>query len=232
MTNLKKLPDYGAPPYTEDDQEPLDGYKYPDFSDWKRPDGPYKVAVQVGHWKSNELPDELSKLRVSSGTSNGRTAEWEVNLKIAEETKKILESEEIVVDILPATIPPMYWADVFIAIHADGSDSSYTSGFKVAAPRRDMTNKAGELVSIIRDEYGKGTGLSEDPNISRSMTGYYAFNWRRYEHAVHPMTVSAILETGFLTNPSEARMLVNNPEIPARAIANALTRFLEGHIVL
>ncbi len=220
---------YGAPPYIEDEiATEQDFGKFGDLSKWVRPEGTLRVGLQAGHWKNSELPDELIKLRESGGgTSNGSVAEWEVNLSIAEETKTILEKEGIIVDILPATIPPAYYADVVIAIHADGSTSPSASGFKVAAPRRDMSGKADELVKIIETEYQKQTTLEIDPNISRNMTGYYAFSWRRFEHSIHPMTTAVILETGFLTNPTEARLLINSPEIPAQAIANSIFEFLE-----
>jgi hypothetical protein len=219
---------YGAQPYIEDE---VSGEQYTgrfgDLSNWVRPAGPLRVGLQAGHWENKELPDELHKLRDSSGgTSSGSVTEWEVNLKIAEETKKILEREGVVVDILPATIPPAYYADVVVSIHADGSTNPSTSGFKVAASRRNISGKANKLVKIMEDVYQKHTRLEIDPNISRNMTGYYAFNWRRYEHSIHPMAPAVILETGFLTNPSEARMLINNPELPARAIAEALIKFL------
>lgn len=223
---------YGAPPYIEDEvsTEQYAG-RFGDLSKWVRPEGPLRVGLQAGHWKNNELPDELHRLRESGGgASNGSTAEWEVNLAIAEETKKFLEKEGEVVDILPATIPPAYYADAIVSIHTDGSTSSSTSGFKVAAPRRDMSGKADELVKIIEEVYKKQTNLEIDPNISRNMTGYYAFSWRRYEHSTHPMAPAVILETGFLTNPAEARMLINNPELPASAIAEALITFLKEDV--
>lgn len=220
---------YGSPPYIEEETITWrDEGRFGDLSRWVRPEGPTRVGLQVGHWKNSELPDELGRLREAGGGANsGSVAEWEVNLEIAEETKKILEKEGIVVDILPATIPPGYYADAVVAIHADGSTNPATSGFKVASPRRDISGKAGELVEIIAEIYQQQTNLEIDPNISRNMTGYYAFNWRRYEHTIHPMAPAVILETGFLTNPSEARLLINNPEIPAQAIADSLLRFLK-----
>lgn len=228
------IQNYGAPPYIENEVSfEQDLGKYGDLSRWVRPEGPLRVGLQAGHWKNSELPDELKRLRESGGgTSNGSVTEWEVNLKIAEETKKILEKEGIAVDILPATIPPGYYADAVVAIHADGNINPATSGFKVAAPRRDMSGKADELVKIIEETYQHQTNLEKDSNISRNMTGYYAFSWRRYEHSTHPMASAVILETGFLTNPTEAKMLINNPELPASAIAEALITFLRGEVKL
>lgn len=231
LFNVRNLSEkYGAPPYLGDEVSIMQyPGKFEDLSKWVRPEGPLQIGLQVGHWKNGELPDELEKLRdTSGGTSNGSIDEWEVNLSVAEEAKKLLVKEGIVVDILPATIPPGYYADAVVAIHADGNTNSATSGFKVAAPRRDMSGKADTLVKIIEEVYQKQTNLVIDPNISRNMTGYYAFSWRRFEHAIHPMAPAVILETGFLTNPQEARMLINNPELPARAIAEALIIFLKG----
>jgi hypothetical protein len=221
---------YGAPPYFAEveEQSAPDYGRFGDLSKWTRPEGPLRVGLQVGHWKNHELPDELRRLRESGGgTSGSGVMEWEVNLKIAEEAKKLLITEGIEVDILPATIPPGYFADAVIAIHADGSTNPLTSGFKAATPRRDLSGKAGELLKILEEEYQKTTGLMLDPNITRNMTGYYAFSWRRYEYSTHPMAPAVILETGFLTNPTEAQMLINHPELPAQAIKDALIRFLQ-----
>lgn len=185
------------------------------------------MGLQAGHWKNAELPDELERIRGNSGTTGRGVPEWQVNLNIAEETAKVLRAKGVEVDILPATVPPKYWADAFVAIHADGSTSPAARGFKVAAPRRDLTGRAADLVQILEDTYGQATNMPLDPNVSRNMRGYYAFSWRRFEHAVHPMTPAVILETGFLTNPIESSMLINKPEVPAQALAQAILTFLK-----
>ena len=206
-----------APPRTSEDA----------YSGWKRPPGPPKVALQVGHWKNQELPDEFENLRrTGGGTSGGGKAEWEVSLVIAELTADLLRAEGITVELLPATIPPDYWADALVSIHEDGNTNSSVSGYKVAAPWRDRTGKADQLASLIEEEYGKVVDLPLDPNVSRNMRGYYAFNWRRYEHSMHPMTVGTIVETGFLTNPYDRSILINQPELSARGIANGIIQFL------
>jgi hypothetical protein len=218
---------YGAPPYVADVPQQYH-LAQDEWDGWTRPPGPLRVGLQVGHWKNDELPDELSRIRESgSGTSNGQIAEWEVALKIAQETKNMLEQEGVVVDLIPATVPREYFADAFVAIHADGSLDPGTTGFKVAGPRWDRTGKADDLAGIIEDEYARQTGMAIDPNITRNMTGYYAFSWRRYRHAVHPMTTAVILETGFLTNPEQAKMLIHSPQIPAKALSRALLTYLQ-----
>ncbi len=217
----------GAPPYIIEDLEPPELDEYSWLKDWKRPKGPAKVALQVGHWKNEELPEELERLKGSTGSSGGGMSEWEVNLAIARATAGILEARGVTTELLPATIPPQFWADAFVAIHADGSTDPSTSGYKAAAPRRDFSGKAQKLVSAIESQYELATGLVRDPNVTRNMRGYYAFAWWRYEHAVHPMSASAILETGFLTSPSDRRLIVNDPETAAQGLAEGILDFLE-----
>lgn len=216
----------GAPPYGES-EENVPGFGiFSWLDDWERPEGPAKVALQVGHWKNEELPEELDKLRGSSGATGGGRNEWEVNLAIAEETAKLLKKKGVEVEILPATIPPSYWADVFIAIHADGSTDTTKAGFKIASPWRDFTRKAKSLVDNLYGSYSEATNFTTDDNITRNMRGYYAFSWWRYEHAIHPMATAAIIETGFLTNPLDRRILIDTPEIPAEGIADGIFDFL------
>jgi len=216
----------GAPPYAEADLDPPqdDGLGW--IKNWQRPEGPARVGLQVGHWKNSDMPEELQRLEGNTGTSGGGRWEWEVNLDVAVRTKDILESRGVKVDILPATVPPAYLADVFLAIHADGSVDRTKSGYKFANPRRDYTGKGERLLESLEQAYSESTGLAEDPNVTRNMRGYYAFAWWRYEHAVHPMTVAAIAETGFLTSPSDQRLLIGKPEIVAGALAEGIWNYL------
>jgi hypothetical protein len=201
--------------------------RYPDINNWQRPNGPLRVGLQVGHWKNAELPDELERLRGTSlGTRGGGFTEIEVNLAIVEAAAELLEAEGIEVDILPATIPPGYWADAFVAVHADGNSDPGVSGFKSTGPRRDYSERAEELNQMFYDIYPVMTGLDVDPNISRNMRGYYAFNWWRNDHALHPKTPAVILETGFLTSPRDQRVIIHNQNLAAQTIAEVLINFL------
>lgn len=194
--------------------------------EWSRPHGPVRVALQAGHWKAAEAPDEQKGLR-TNGTRGGGRAEWEVNLQIATLARKLIEDAGYAVEILPTTIPPGYWADLFVSIHADGNNNSAVSGYRAAAPRRDRTGRAADFVRLLEQTYGEATGLKHYPTVTRRMTGYYAFNSRRYHHALDPMTTGVILETGFLTSPADRRVLVDAPERAARGIADAVIQFLE-----
>jgi N-acetylmuramoyl-L-alanine amidase len=223
----------GAPPYGEAETaipsltpwQKLQKY-------WQRPDGPPKIGLQIGHLDNQQLPNELEKLRKNGGASAGGYTEAEVNQAIAEQTAEILKEKGVAVDILPATVPPGYWADAFIAIHADGSLDPYASGFKIAGPWRDLTSRSNKLVNLLEENYQTATQLNKDPNISRNMRGYYAFAWWRYEHSIHPMTTAAIVETGFLTNWGDRQLITQTPEIPAQGLAKGIIKYLKSEALL
>jgi hypothetical protein len=64
------------------------------------------------------------------------------------------------------------------------------------------------------------------------MRGYYAFGWWRYEHAVHPITTSLILETGFLSSPSDRTIIVDSPSMYGAGLANGIVTYLENEKLL
>ena len=196
----------------------------PTPEEWRAPDGPVRIALQVGHWRTEEAPRELSGLRRNGANWNG-LAEWEVNLEIARHAGAMLEELGYQVDILPAVVPPDYRAHLFIAIHADASNDPGAAGYRVAAPSRDATGRASDFVALLNRTYGEVTGMRRLPTVTRRMRNYYAFNFRRYEHALHPMTIAVIIETGFLTNAGDRETIVARPERVARGIVEAITAF-------
>ena len=189
------------------------------------PPGPKRVGLQAGHWRVEEVPPELGRL--GGGSSGGGRAEWEVNLDVAQRAAALLEQAGVEVDVLPSTIPPRYRAHAFLAIHADGDESGRIRGYKLARAVFSATPQADdELLESLYDAYGRATGLPrDDAHISRRMTGYYAFNSRRYCHAVAPGTPSAIIEMGFLTSAADRQLLLGNPDAAAEGIARGLLRY-------
>lgn len=208
-TGITEVGDRGHPP---DVREP--------------PEDTVRIGLQAGHWKADEAPRELRGLR-ENGTAWQGTAEWEVNLEIARAAGVQLEELGYEVDILPAVVPPSYRADLFIAIHADGSNDSRASGYRVSGPRRDATGKASGFVELLLKSYGEETELRQLPTVTRRMRNYYAFNSRRYEHALHPQTIGVIIETGFLTSARDRRVIIDDPERAARGIVEAIKAFPE-----
>lgn len=231
VVNWQMSKKYGAPPYVD---ESLEDQTTPnifvdEYTNWVRPSGPIRIGLQAGHWKTGEMPEELERIKNNGGGTTGQgVPEWQIVLSIAEETKKILEDKGYIVDILPATIPEKYWADAFISIHADGNTNPMVKGYKVAAYQRDRTGNASKLAQAIETKYGQATGFNMDPNVTKNMTRYYAFNYRRYQHSITPVTPGVIVETGFATNYAEVSVLLKNPEIPARGIAEGIIEFIES----
>ena len=184
-----------------------------------------RVAIQIGHWKVDEAPDELPSLRFQGGGSFDGVDEVDLNIDIARKVAALLRGRGIVVELLPTTIPPGYLADAFVSLHADGDDYGEASGFKIAhgfyrGPHEDA------LVSALTDTYADATGLSWNDNVSSDMTDYYGFAWYRYEHALSPFTPAAILEMGYLSHADDRAVLLEQQSSVAKGIADGITRFL------
>jgi N-acetylmuramoyl-L-alanine amidase len=192
------------------------------------PPGPKRVGLQAGHWKTEQTPPELAGLQ--HGASGGGKQEWEVNLDIATRAARLLEAEGVGVDILPTTVPPRYRAHVFVSIHADGDPAGRARGFKIARPGFSSISETDDrLVQALYAAYDAVTRLPrDDENITNRMRYYYAFNSRRYCHAVGPGVPQAIVETGFLTSADDRALLLGNPEAAARGIADGILAFLQG----
>lgn len=192
------------------------------------PTGPRRIGIQVGHLETDQVPAELgTRIVFQTGTSWAGIKEVDVNLDIAERVKAQLTARGYVVDIIPTTVPAGYLADVFLALHMDGDGTGEKSGFKLAHGSRRGPYED-RLVSLLRDEFGAKTGLEWDAEgISRNMTGYYSFNWGRYQHAAAAHTPAAILEMGFLSNRDDRSLMVNQPDVAATAIVNGIQKFLD-----
>lgn len=162
----------------------ISNYTLAELEVWQRPAGPYRVGIQAGHWRVDEVPDELAELKLDgTGAEGGGVTELAVVLEIAGRIKEALEASGILVDILPATVPPGYVADAFVALHADSNSDAAIAGRKVVSPRRDYSGQSIFLEEFLREEYEKATGITRDPAITRTTVGYYAFNWHKYQHA-------------------------------------------------
>lgn len=206
---------------------PATGSPTPVATPTPRPAGaPPRVGLQVGHLHANELPEELARLRTSTGARWGDVTEAELNLAIVNRIKPLLEAQGVLVDVLPATVPPGYDADAFLAIHADGSSSPAARGWKLATPwRASAASRA--LLAAVAAAYGPATGLPEDVGgVTFNMKGYYAFNFRRNDHAVARTTPAIIVEMGFMTSAADRAVLFEQPDRVARGIAEGVLAYL------
>ncbi|HEX8968641.1 MAG TPA: N-acetylmuramoyl-L-alanine amidase, partial [Chloroflexota bacterium] len=175
---------------------------------------------------TDQVPPELGRLQ--GGAVGGGMQEWQVNLDIAERTAGLLQASGIQVDVLPATVPPGYQANAFIAMHADGDPAGLGHGFKVARPGfSSIPDVDDRLVDTINQVYGADTELPrDDDHISLRMRYYYAFNSRRYCHAVAPGVPQAIIEMAYLTSAADRQYLIGDPELLARGLSDSIQAFL------
>jgi hypothetical protein len=191
--------------------------------------GARRVGIQVGHWQTNDVPKEYgTRIITQTGTSWGGHTEVDVCMDIAERLAKLLRAQGIEVDIIPTTVPVGYLADVFISLHLDGDGVGELSGFKLARGNRRGPFED-SLLRTIKDTYAAELGMYYDAeHITRNMSGYYAHNWSRYQHATSPFTPSVILEMGFLSHSDDRDLVVNHPDRVAIAIANGILKFLDA----
>ncbi|HEX9016539.1 MAG TPA: N-acetylmuramoyl-L-alanine amidase [Chloroflexota bacterium] len=190
-----------------------------------------KVGIQAGHWKTYDVPDELSQLRYAAGAMQSDWDEFIVNLDTARSVVAILRAKGVDAELLPTTIPEGYTADAFIALHGDASQNTKASGFKaVHSEWSTDVERDDVLVGDIVAAYQAASGLREDrASITDDMTEYYAFNYRKYRHSVNANTPTAILEMGFLTNDFDRRLMLSEKDRLAGGIASGILDFLSWY---
>lgn len=188
--------------------------------------GPVRVGLQIGHLDAGEQPQELTALRASTGAHAGGVNEVDVNAAIVHALAQRLAALGFKVDILSATIPPRYRADLVLAVHADANVDTARNGYKSAhfTPARNARE------AVLKLEVDRavllGTGLQDDDrNVSGNMLEYYAFNDRRFRHAVARRTPALLVEMGYLSNPSDLRLLLE-PDRLAAVLERGVLRYL------
>ena len=190
-------------------------------------DGPRWVSLQIGHYRNENFPEELQHLSTNTGASAAGVTEVRLNEEVTRKTASLLIERGYKVDILDATVPVAYVTDLFLAIHADGNDSSSLRGFKSTPPWNSVP-ASDEFVRILYEEYGKATGLPSDPVTSVGMADYYAFNPVTYRHAVSANVPGTLLEMGFVTNPEDRRVMTQEQDRVAWGIANAVDSYFRS----
>lgn len=188
-----------------------------------------RIGIQVGHWKTETMPEEQIKLRKFSGNYYRGYDEWEVNIVIAEKLRDLLVTAGYDVELLTAVVSPGYKADAFVAIHANGTSTrpEKQHGWSLTAPWR--ASPAGHaLADAVAASYGQVTGLPEDKTgVSFDMLGYYAFAHYRYHHSIDPTTPAILIETGYMTNAADRAIIFERPEIAAQGIADGIVAFID-----
>jgi N-acetylmuramoyl-L-alanine amidase len=179
---------------------------------------PKKIGLVAGHWSTNPR-----KYDPGAVCPDGLT-EVEINLAVAQLVKALLEDEGYAVDLLEEFDAMLdgYQADALVSIHADSCNVPEASGFKVASVLHSaVPEEEDRLVTCLREEYQKATGLSfHAHSITYHMTEYHAF----YEIAAQ--TPGAIIETGFMA--ADRQILVDQQDKVAEGIASGIICFLEA----
>ncbi len=184
------------------------------------------MGIQIGHLEVSNHPDELESLRYNTGGVSGERSELEVNESVAYMLKDMLEAEGLVVDLLPATVPRRYRADLFISLHSDSSTDLERRGYK-SAYYKHLRNKQDPILKTHIDEaYFYFSGLSDDDaNVSGSMLEYYAFNHRRFRHSIARKTPAIIVEMGYISSDHDW-MFLKDPVNPAYALKMGILSYL------
>ncbi len=188
--------------------------------------GPVRVGLQVGHLGAAEQPDELAALRYSTGAAWDGLDEVAANHAIVAALSERLRARGFVVDVLPATLPARYRADLLLSVHVDANPDEERGGYKSAhfVPARNPEEPLLKL-HLDRAVLGLTTLADDDRNVTGNMLQYYAFNNRRYRHAAHARTPALIVELGYLSNRHD-RELIEDPDLLAAALETGIVSYL------
>ena len=184
----------------------------------------FLVVIDPGHQKEANLEQEPigpgaaeTKYKVTGGTTGVVTnkPEYVLNLEASLLLQEQLEERGIQVILTRNTndvdisnkeraeMANSYHADLFVRVHADGSESAETKGFSVLVPSQNDSYTA----SIYQESNEAATFVINhvSPTITLNQTGLFyrsdmsGFNWSEV-----PVI---LLEIGFMTNPEDDRNL-------------------------
>lgn len=190
--------------------------------------GPVRIGLQVGHLAAADQPDELAGLRTSTGAHAGGVDEVAVNDAIVTALAERLEADGFVVDVLPATVPARYRADLVLSVHADANVDPERQGYKSAHYLPERNPREALLKLEVDRAVLLGSGLADDDrNVSGNMLQYYAFNARAFRHSVRRSTPALLVEMGYLSNPHDLRFL-QQPDRVARLLERGVLAYLRG----
>ncbi|PKO22772.1 MAG: hypothetical protein CVU38_07615 [Chloroflexi bacterium HGW-Chloroflexi-1] len=191
-----------------------------------------KVVLDPGHGWQGE-----------SGASYFDLKEKDVNLKIALLTQQILERDGYRVALTRTADDPdhdlAYAAqfanaqkpDIVISIHANAADASAsgTEACHTVGKRTDEQSK--RLAKLLTGSIAARLGLQEIGIFPENSPGKCArtasTGWAKlYIHDMDAPT--ALIETAFLSNRGDAKLLTDRPGDFAQAIAEAIERYFES----
>ena len=173
-------------------------------------------------------PEELARLRFNTGGHANGLDEVDLNRAVAEALQAQLEAHGVTVELLSATPPRGYYADLFLSLHADSVVDSTRRGYKSAYFDPERNPLEPRLKAYIDRAYLTASGFPDDHhNTTQNMHRYYAFNTWRYRHSVHPGTPALLVEMGYLSSEVDMAFL-NHPDQPAAALSAGILAFLQA----
>lgn len=191
-------------------------------------EGPIKIGIQPGHWRIEELPDELARLRTSTGAAYGQLRELDINLAVSRILLERLLAAGYDAELVPAAVPAGYRADLFVSVHADRADQADRRGWKLSPPWR-ASPASKSLAAAMAASFAE-SGLPEDRGgVTANMRGYFGFSWWRYENVISPYTPAVLVELGFMGNAVERARMRDEPGSYAAILERGVLRFLEGY---
>lgn len=205
----------------------------------------WTIVLDPGHQRAEDPGLEplgpgsaVMKKKVSSGTKGTTTGiqEYQYVLDLSLMVRDMLEREGFRVvmtrtgndvslsNIDRARIANHAEADLFLRIHANGSDNPGVHGISTYTMPEDspynpeLAGRSERASSLLLDEVVKATGAKDRGN--RKNNSYTGINWSEV-----PVV---ILETGFMTNPEEDLLMAMTSyrEKMARGIARAIVRYI------
>ena len=184
-----------------------------------------RIAIQAGHWKAAEAPDELRRIRTNgtplgNPSPSGRSTWTSLN----GQRPSFAHWDTRWMSFPPWFRPPIAPTSLSLSMRME-LRTARPRAIGLAASRRDRTGRGQEIAQLLSRTYGEATGLRHLPTNTRRMTNYYAFNDRRYRHSIDPATIGIIIETGFLTSPEDRSVIIDDPERSANGIVAAVTAF-------
>jgi len=168
-----------------------------------------RIAVQIGHYPEEGAAYEVATL-----------------LKIFPNVVNRLKASGHQVDTYDGSLAykpaqHQYGGDGCVFLHCDSggtSSTGYSIGFW-----EDEHPGSGRLAAVLKDVYGKASGLRFiGYNITVGEWHYYGN--RRFNHS----TKCTLIECGFVSNPNERAFLQANAQKLGYAIADAYTQFFGG----
>lgn len=206
----------------------------------------YLVVIDAGHQQKGNSEKEpigpgaaQTKAKVTGGTT-GRTTglkEYELNLQVALKLEKILLErgyEVLMVRTVHevnmsnserAAVANEADADVFIRIHANGSDNSSVNGAMTICQTRsnpyngELYEQSRALSDCVLEAFVEKTGAKKQRVWETDMMS--GINWANV-----PTT---IVEMGYMTNPTEDQNMASEEyqDLMAEGMADGIDRFLQ-----